>query len=860
MRLVLVSSHYPPNWVSGGTLVPHRTAVALRQRGHDVHVFAGAVDADRPDGDTWEDVGEAGVPVHWTAITGWTDWAHPFNYDNSGVMVSFLRYVERIKPDVVHVHSLQGFGGGLVTAARSLGIPTVVTMHDFWWFCGRQFLVDRDLHPCSLVAKAGVCACEVGAVWRERREAALAGHLQMADIVLAPSGSLAEALVANGVDPHRIRIDENGMPGAERLVHSWRAPVARADGIIRFLYAGGPHPLKGGTVLLEAAERIASVPGWSLDMYGFADDHDLEVPSHLPVRLHPGYAADTTMDVMHDHDVLVLPSLARESYSLTCREALAAGLPVITSDTPGPMEVIRDRENGLVVPAGDVEALAGALRSVVEDEALRKGLTPAPGSCMLRSVEEQVDDLVVLYAELKARTPGLPPPAAGDLRHVLFVVGIEGAPLRYRARLPEEALALRGVRAEVRYYRSDDVPELAARADAVVFYRVPATVQILRLIESVQARPEPVPLLFDIDDLVFDPDLHQEIDPLLKDLPRIDRDRYWEGVRRYRTTLEHCDGYIGSTDALCAAATDAAGIPSHCFANGVGLQLARVSDLALRRPRRSGPLRIGYFSGTNTHNDDWAAVEPAVLDVLRRHPDVELWLGGLLEPGPGVRALGRRVVRLPMKPWYELPGVLHDVDINLAPLTLGGRFNDAKSAIKWLEAALVGTPTIATPTAPFVEAIDDGVTGLLATTPGDWADHLTWLLEDHAARHRLGQNARRSALLRWSPDRQADRYVEILLEARCRVMELGHRAPSSGWKDVVLDEPYVAFALERYELPPDFLDGPRSLSRLAIDYFARGRDHLAAHGAVATIRKAAAVLGGSPRRVASRVGAGRTRR
>jgi glycosyltransferase involved in cell wall biosynthesis len=517
------------------------------------------------------------------------------------------------------------------------------------------------------------------------------------------------------------------------------------------------------------------------------------------------------------------------------------------------MEVIHDRQNGLVVPAGDIEALAGALRSVIEDEALRKDLTPAPGSCVLRSVAAQVDDLEMLYAELQARAPGLPAPAAGDVRHVLFVVGIEGAPLRYRARLPEEALALRGVQAEVRYYRSDDVPRLAAAADAIVLYRVPATVQILELIESIRARPEPVPVLYDIDDLVFDPDLHHEIDPLLKDLPKIDRDRYWEGVRRYRTTLEHCDAYVGSTEALCAAATEAAGIPSHRFANGVGLQLARVSDLAPRRPRRAGPLRIGYFSGTNTHNEDWAAIEPAVLDVLRRHPDVELWLGGLLEPGPGIRALGRRVVRLPMVPWYELPANLRDVDVNLAPLTLGGRFNDAKSAIKWLEAALVGTPTIATPTEPFVEAVEDGVTGLLATTPSDWADHLTWLLEDHAARHRLGQNARRAVLLRWSPDRQADRYLEILRTAREQVAKHGHRTPSSTWSDVVLDEPYLAFALERYMLPPNFLDGRRSLSRVAVDYYARGRDHLAEHGAAATLRKAAAVMGRSPRRVAGRL-------
>ena len=48
------------------------------------------------------------------------------------------------------------------------------------------------------------------------------------------------------------------------------------------------------------------------------------------------------------------------------------------------------------------------------------------------------------------------------------------------------------------------------------------------------------------------------------------------------------------------------------LANGVGRQLARVCDFELYRPRKSGPVRIGYLSGTNTHNEDWAFVEPAI--------------------------------------------------------------------------------------------------------------------------------------------------------------------------------------------------------------------------------------------------------
>ena len=57
-------------------------------------------------------------------------------------------------------------------------------------------------------------------------------------------------------------------------------------------------------------------------------------------------------------DVLVIPSIARESFSIAAREALLAGAAVITSDCLGPEEVVRHGENGFVVPTGDAAALA----------------------------------------------------------------------------------------------------------------------------------------------------------------------------------------------------------------------------------------------------------------------------------------------------------------------------------------------------------------------------------------------------------------------------------------------------------------------------------------------------------------------
>ncbi len=55
MKVLVVSAHYPPNFVSGGTLVPARAAAALARRGHEVRVLAGAIRTGRPPGDVFDD-------------------------------------------------------------------------------------------------------------------------------------------------------------------------------------------------------------------------------------------------------------------------------------------------------------------------------------------------------------------------------------------------------------------------------------------------------------------------------------------------------------------------------------------------------------------------------------------------------------------------------------------------------------------------------------------------------------------------------------------------------------------------------------------------------------------------------------
>lgn len=802
MRVLVVSAHYPPNFISGGTLGAQRAAVGLRERGAEVSVYAGWL-GERPPLETWDDVDDEGLPVRWISVTPWIDWSSTRNFDNPDVTTDFLLHLAEVRPDVVHVHSLQALGKGIVDAAAVSGARVVVTMHDFWWICARQFLSNRGLHPCSVVVDCGMCPCQVDRRHLEERGRTLRETLQRVDQILAVSESQAAVLRANGIgtapDGPALVVDENGLPplpapGRERL----------ADRPVRFVFTGGSEPMKGVHVVFRAAALLGARDGWELDTYGTASY--LEESGQRPgptVSVLPPYAPYERDAVFERADVLLLASTVRESHSLVTREALARGLPVITTDVLGPEEVVTDGDNGLIVPAGDAEALAAAMRRVLDDPTLRRRLaTSARQGVQVRDLDEQLDGLHRRFTALAASGSGRP--VAGDVREVhsvLFIVGIEGAPLRYRAQFAAEALELRGLRTWVRHYRSPEAAALAMRADAVIVYRVPATTQMLSLVEA--ARGRGIPVFYDVDDLIFDPDVAATI-PAVRELPAEERALYDQGVRRYRTMLEACDAYIGTTEMLVDHVEATVGMAAHRWWNGVGIGPARCSDAALATPRTPGALRIGYLSGTKTHDHDWRFVEPAVVAALHAHPEAELWLGGLVTPTDAILSFGDRVKRLPLRAWWELPWVLRNLDVNLAPLEPGSTFNEAKSAIKWLEAALAETVTVASPTLPFRECIDSGVNGELAEDVDAFAARIIGLLDDELGRVRQGKRARRDALLRWSPHLQGQRYLEIL-----RSGALGRIAESVWATPEATDEPWAEFRVEEYIAPdPNLLGSP----------------------------------------------------
>ena len=157
-----------------------------------------------------------------------------------------------MRPDVVHVHSIQQFGAGLVRACQFAGVPYVVTVHDAWWLCARQFMVKADDEYCYQTAiDVKICAqCMPHLGHLQGRLDMLRQGLLGAALVISPSASHAALYRANGVPADRLVVNRNGirMPA--------RARPRREPGPLRFGYVGGNEAVKGERVIRKAFEGL----------------------------------------------------------------------------------------------------------------------------------------------------------------------------------------------------------------------------------------------------------------------------------------------------------------------------------------------------------------------------------------------------------------------------------------------------------------------------------------------------------------------------------------------------------------------------------------------------------------------------
>lgn len=327
--------------------------------------------------------------------------------------------------------------------------------------------------------------------------------------------------------------------------------------------------------------------------------------------------------------------------------------------------------------------------------------------------------------------------ARGKRRVAYFYESANNSTFRYRAYNMVQVLndeKNRNVSAS--YFFLDDLhmfDEIADLADVLVICRSRYSHRINHLVTKFRVRGKRI--LFDIDDFVFNPSYaHLIISTLGQDTDNSELWDYWFAyTSRMGETLRLCDGAITTNDYLAARITEFSGLPVNVVPNYINKEQLNLSETLFRSKEASGFARddkicLGYFSGSPSHTLDYAIITSALEEVLDNDQRVELMVVGYIETGPSLSRFGNRIKRQPFHDYVNLQRLIGSVEFNLIPLQ-SNVFTNCKSELKYFEAAIVGTLSIASPSHTYAAAIQDGENGYIAQAH-QWASVIQRAIEN----------------------------------------------------------------------------------------------------------------------------------
>ena len=345
--------------------------------------------------------------------------------------------------------------------------------------------------------------------------------------------------------------------------------------------------------------------------------------------------------------------------------------------------------------------------------------------------------------------------AGGETSVAYFYEQADDSTFRYRIHNMTQVLASSGGDVSASYFFLADLhrlQEIAELADMLVICRTRYDQRVNHLINAFRRQGKRV--LFDVDDLVFDTDYGHLVQWTLdQDLrsPAV-WDHWFAYSSRLGTTLQLCDGTITTNDCLAERIRDYADVPVAIVPNYMNREQLAVSEpiFAARRQEKvgeDGTIRLGYFSGSPSHNRDFAIITPSLETAMEADPRLELVVAGYIESGPLLARFGDRVEQHPFCDFVTLQKLVGSVAFNLVPLQHNA-FTNCKSELKYFEAAIVGTQTIASPTYTYGKAIRHGENGYLSQAH-QWVDRIRGAVDDLASFDAMAERSHDDALAKY---------------------------------------------------------------------------------------------------------------
>jgi len=387
-----------------------------------------------------------GRGAHWSYAYRYQDHATWRDLVEHPLAASVVRaWLAEVRPTVVHVHHLTGFGLGALHAVADRRVPLVMTLHDYWTICPRGQLFAFDGRVCE-VPEPRRCAACIGDTWphldplspsavggdpidpidaadaAQGLGASARAALERVDRLVVPSAAAAARFERAGLDRRRMTVVENGLDvdGLRDAVRERRArlgPHTPRTGL-RLGVLGAVQPSKGVLMLARAfqAADLDGAPPVELRIHGplasyHGDPSEVDALRRLAerdprIRLAGPFERAELPSVLAELDAVAAPALWPEVHGLGVREARVAGLGVLVADRGDLPAAAQEGRAGLVVraePGSELAAWRRALEHWARDARGRARWSAAP--LRVRRADDAAAELETLYLEIAGAFP-----------------------------------------------------------------------------------------------------------------------------------------------------------------------------------------------------------------------------------------------------------------------------------------------------------------------------------------------------------------------------------------------------------------------------------------------------------------------
>lgn len=445
MKVVLTIHHFPPNYSAGAEIYTFRLANWLAKHGHAVEVVCieSITHGDEGKLEHRHEIYE-GLSV-WRLYFNLAESPDPFRYsfDNPLIGDWFSEFLKQIKPDLVHINSCYLLSVSTIAAIKRQALPLIVTLHDFWFVCPRITLLKPTGQVCTVPENMAECAwClatekrrfrfpenmsggAVGSMAQQLlawplgasllrikpnsadiayRRRLLLDSLRQADLILAPSEFLRSVFVKQGVNDTKIIYSRIGLDTSQWFTPPEKRGTASPE--MQIGYIGQLSHHKGVHLLIEAFKRLDfSRRPARLKIYGAPE----AFPHYVRQLYHQANGNPTieflgrfdnrrVAEILHQADVMVVPSIWYENSPIAIMEALTSGTPVVTTNLGGMPELVQHNVNGLLFKVGDVADLARQLQRLLDEPEL---VTMLAGNARpVRMIDDEMAQINGFYQQV----------------------------------------------------------------------------------------------------------------------------------------------------------------------------------------------------------------------------------------------------------------------------------------------------------------------------------------------------------------------------------------------------------------------------------------------------------------------------